>query len=193
MMHALGRAPAAPGGPTIAEGIAVTDPGVLTREVVERPRRRHRRRVGTTDRRSDRARRGDREDDARRCRARRASPRCSSIRADVPRPERRRGAQRRQHRRADARRQCCSARWPVRAGSYGCRSSFPIGPACSPRSPRSSEACAANIVDVEHRRDLPGVALKSVRLDLSVETRDRAHADEIVKALEAGGFRVEVA
>ena len=27
----------------------------------------------------------------------------------------------------------------------------------------------ANIVDVEHRRDLPGVALKSVRLDLSVE------------------------
>lgn len=51
----------------------------------------------------------------------------------------------------------------------------------------------ANIVDVEHRRDLPGVALKSVRLDLSVETRDRAHADEIVNALEAGGFTVEVA
>jgi threonine dehydratase len=51
----------------------------------------------------------------------------------------------------------------------------------------------ANIVDVEHRRDLPGVALKSVRLDLSVETRDRAHADEIVKALEAAGFRVAVA
>jgi threonine dehydratase len=51
----------------------------------------------------------------------------------------------------------------------------------------------ANIVDVEHRRDLPGVALKSVRLDVSVETRDRAHADEIVKALEAGGFRVAIA
>ena len=51
----------------------------------------------------------------------------------------------------------------------------------------------ANIVDVEHRRDLPGVALKSARLDLSVETRDRAHADEIVKTLEANGFRVEVA
>jgi len=51
----------------------------------------------------------------------------------------------------------------------------------------------ANIVDVEHRRDLPGVAVKSVRLDLSVETRDRAHADEIVKALEAAGFTVEVA
>jgi threonine dehydratase len=51
----------------------------------------------------------------------------------------------------------------------------------------------ANIVDVEHRRDLPGVALKSARLDLSVETRDRAHADEIVNALEAEGFVVEVA
>ena len=51
----------------------------------------------------------------------------------------------------------------------------------------------ANIVDVEHRRDLPGVALKSVRLDLSVETRDRAHADEIVNALEAGGFPVDIA
>ncbi len=51
----------------------------------------------------------------------------------------------------------------------------------------------ANIVDVEHRRDLPGVALKSVRLDVSVETRDRAHADEIVTALEAAGFRVAIA
>jgi threonine dehydratase len=51
----------------------------------------------------------------------------------------------------------------------------------------------ANIVDVEHRRDLPGVALKSVRLDVSIETRDRAHADEIVKALEAAGFIVDVA
>jgi threonine dehydratase len=50
-----------------------------------------------------------------------------------------------------------------------------------------------NIVDVEHRRDLPGVAVKSVRLDVSIETRDRAHADEIVKALEAAGFVVAVA
>ena len=50
-----------------------------------------------------------------------------------------------------------------------------------------------NIVDVEHRRDLPGVALKSARLELSVETRDRAHADEIVRALAERGFRVEVA
>ena len=50
-----------------------------------------------------------------------------------------------------------------------------------------------NIVDVEHRRDLPGVALKNARLELSIETRDRAHADEIVRALGATGLHVEVA
>ena len=46
-----------------------------------------------------------------------------------------------------------------------------------------------NIVDVAHHRDEPGVALKQLLLELSVETRDRAHADEIVNALTEGGFR----
>jgi threonine dehydratase len=50
-----------------------------------------------------------------------------------------------------------------------------------------------NIVDVEHRRDLPGVALKSARLELSVETRNRPHAEAIVAALVAIGFHVELA
>lgn len=50
-----------------------------------------------------------------------------------------------------------------------------------------------NIVEVEHRRDLPGVALKNARLELSVETRDRAHADAMVQALAAAGYHVEVA
>jgi threonine dehydratase len=49
-----------------------------------------------------------------------------------------------------------------------------------------------NIVDVAHRRDQPGVAVKRTMLELSVETRDRAHADEIVKALTTAGFRVDV-
>jgi threonine dehydratase len=49
-----------------------------------------------------------------------------------------------------------------------------------------------NIVEVEHRRDLPGVALTSARVELSVETRDRAHADEMVQALEAAGYPVEI-
>jgi threonine dehydratase len=47
-----------------------------------------------------------------------------------------------------------------------------------------------NIVDVAHRRDLPGVALKTTRLEVSVETRDRAHADAIVAALDQAGYRV---
>jgi threonine dehydratase len=51
----------------------------------------------------------------------------------------------------------------------------------------------ANIVDVTHRRDLPGVALKHTQLEVSIETRDRAHADEIVAALRAAGYAVTVA
>jgi len=47
-----------------------------------------------------------------------------------------------------------------------------------------------NIVDVAHRRDLPGVALKAARLEVSIETRDRAHADAIVAALVRAGYRV---
>jgi threonine dehydratase len=47
-----------------------------------------------------------------------------------------------------------------------------------------------NIVDVTHRRDLPGVALKRALLEVSVETRDQAHADEIVAALRAAAFEV---
>ncbi len=49
-----------------------------------------------------------------------------------------------------------------------------------------------NIVEVEHRRDLPGVALTSARVELSVETRDRAHAEAMVEALEGSGYPVEV-
>ena len=52
---------------------------------------------------------------------------------------------------------------------------------------------SGNIVDVEHRRDLPGVALKSTLLEVSVETRDRAHAETIVAALQAPGLHVETA
>jgi threonine dehydratase len=51
-------------------------------------------------------------------------------------------------------------------------------------------ACRGNIVDVAHRRDLPGVALKSTMLEVSIETRDRAHADDIIAALRAAGYSV---
>jgi len=53
-------------------------------------------------------------------------------------------------------------------------------------------AARGNIVDVQHRRDQPGVAAKRTLLEVSIETRDRAHANEIVKTLETEGFRVEI-
>jgi len=50
-----------------------------------------------------------------------------------------------------------------------------------------------NIIDVTHRRDLPGVALRDAMLEVSVEIRDRSHAEVIVAALRAAGYTVEVA
>jgi threonine dehydratase len=48
----------------------------------------------------------------------------------------------------------------------------------------------ANIVEVEHRRDVPTLQLRRARLELVIETRDRDHADEIVAALEQQGWPV---
>jgi threonine dehydratase len=49
-----------------------------------------------------------------------------------------------------------------------------------------------NIIDVSHHRDLPGVPLKDAVLEVSVETRDRNHAESIVAALREQGFVVGV-
>jgi threonine dehydratase len=46
----------------------------------------------------------------------------------------------------------------------------------------------ANILEVEHRRMFLDVPAKGARLDITVETRDAAHADEIFAAFEAAGF-----
>ena len=50
-----------------------------------------------------------------------------------------------------------------------------------------------NIIDVSHHRDLPGVPLKDTVLEVSLETRDRTHADTIVAALHRSGYAVSVA
>jgi threonine dehydratase len=47
----------------------------------------------------------------------------------------------------------------------------------------------ANILEVEHRRLLLDVPAKGAKLDVIVETRDGAHAKEIMTALEADGYR----
>jgi threonine dehydratase len=46
----------------------------------------------------------------------------------------------------------------------------------------------ANILAVDHKRLFLDVPAKGARLDVTVETRDGAHADEIIRALAAAGF-----
>jgi threonine dehydratase len=49
-----------------------------------------------------------------------------------------------------------------------------------------------NIVEVQHQRLFGSVVAKRAELDVTVETRDRLHVREIVKALESDGFVVRV-
>jgi threonine dehydratase len=54
----------------------------------------------------------------------------------------------------------------------------------------------ANILEVNHRRLFLDVPAKGAKLDVTVETRDAAHADEIHRALEQDGYlpqRIEAA
>jgi threonine dehydratase len=47
----------------------------------------------------------------------------------------------------------------------------------------------ANILEVDHKRLFLDVPAKGARIDVTVETRDHAHADEILVALAADGFQ----
>jgi threonine dehydratase len=46
----------------------------------------------------------------------------------------------------------------------------------------------ANILEVDHKRLFLDVPAKGARLDVTVETRDRAHAEKILSALAADGY-----
>ena len=46
----------------------------------------------------------------------------------------------------------------------------------------------ANILEVDHRRLFLDVPAKGAKLDVTVETRDAAHAEEIFRALQADGY-----
>jgi threonine dehydratase len=50
----------------------------------------------------------------------------------------------------------------------------------------------ANILQVEHSRLFLDVPAKGARLDVAVETRDPAHAQEILQALTADGYSVKL-
>ena len=47
----------------------------------------------------------------------------------------------------------------------------------------------ANILEVDHRRLFLDVPAKGTKLDITVEARDRVHAEEIMRALEQGGYQ----
>jgi len=189
MLHALGRAPAPTGGPTVAEGIAVAEPGVLTREITD-----------------------ELVDDLLVVSEQRVEEAialfieieksvvegagAAALAAVMQHPEWFRGR---------------NVALIASGGNIDVRVLTSVLSRALARSgrlvrlkidvpdrPGALAAIAAvvaraqgNIVDVEHRRDLPGVALKRARLELSIETRDRAHADGIVTALTAAGFPVD--
>jgi threonine dehydratase len=49
-------------------------------------------------------------------------------------------------------------------------------------------ALGANILEVHHRRLFLDVPAKGAKLDVTVETRNAAHADEIMAALATDGY-----
>ena len=49
----------------------------------------------------------------------------------------------------------------------------------------------ANILEVDHRRLFLDVPAKGAKLDVTLETRDRAHAESILQALLSEGYHVE--
>jgi threonine dehydratase len=54
----------------------------------------------------------------------------------------------------------------------------------------------ANILEVDHRRLFLDVPARGAKLDVTIETRDRAHAEGILQALAADGYqpvRIETA
>ena len=49
-------------------------------------------------------------------------------------------------------------------------------------------ALGANILEVGHRRLFLDVPAKGAKIDVTIETRDGTHAEEILRALAADGF-----
>ena len=190
MVHALGRGPAPTGGPTVAEGIAVAEPGVLTREIARElvddivlvSEQRIEEAIALTIEIEKTVLEG---------------AGAAALAAMLQYPDGFRG------------------RTVAAVASGGNIDSRVLASVLFRALARSGRLVRliidvpdrlgvlaaiagivaeqqASIVDVEHRRDLPGVALKSARLELSIETRDREHADAIVRALGAAGYHAEI-
>ncbi len=50
----------------------------------------------------------------------------------------------------------------------------------------------ANIIEVSHQRTFSDLPAKATLLELVIETRDRAHLDDVLARLSASGFKVRV-
>ncbi|MCZ7535086.1 MAG: threonine ammonia-lyase [Acidimicrobiia bacterium] len=191
MLAALGRAGSVPGGPTIAEGIAVEDVGALTREIVAALVDDI---VVVSEQRVEEAMSLYLEIEKIVVEGAGAA----SLAALLAHPDRFRG------------RRCglivsganvdlrvlssVILRALARSGRIvRLRVEIPDRPGALAGVAQVVGAERGNIVDVAHHRDLPGVPLRDAILGVSVETRDRAHADAIVASLTAAGYPVTTA
>ena len=75
------------------------------------------------------------------------------------------------------------ASWSARTTSSRSASPFRTGPGVLGVIATRFGQLGANILEVEHRRLFLDVPAKGAKLDVTVETRDAAHADEIFRAL----------
>jgi len=190
MLHALGRGPVPTGGPTIAEGIAVVEPGLITRDIVR-----------------------DLVDDiviVSEQHIEEAIALCieiektvlegagaAALAAVIQYPERFRGrtvGAIASGGNIDARLLASVLHRALARSGRLVRLEIDV-----PDRPGALAAVTAaiaehggSIVDVEHRRDVPGMPIRDTRLELVIETRDRDHADAMVRAVESAGFRAEI-
>lgn len=188
MLHALGRCPAPSDGPTIAEGIAVTEPGLLTREIVSELVDEI---VTVSEERIEEATALFVEIEKSVVEGAGAAPLAAVLQyAELFRG--RRTALIASGGNIDARvLTSVLLRGLARSGRLiRLNVEVPDRPGALASITAVVAAARGNIIDLTHRRDLPGVALTSAYLELSIETRDRLHADEVVAAITSAGFRV---
>jgi threonine dehydratase len=53
-------------------------------------------------------------------------------------------------------------------------------------------ALGLNVLDVEHHRSGRALAVSEVEVQVTVETRDRSHHEEVVQSLRSGGYQVDL-
>ena len=177
------------GGDTLAEGIAVKQPGELTSRILQDLPTTSCWSPSATSSARSRCWSGSRRPWSK-ARARRGSPRCS------PTPS---------ASRARRSRRCCAAAISTRICSPTCWSATSSGRAASrgftsPRtiSPGALAAITAkvyeagvNVIEINHSRIFTRLPAKDTMIEVECEARDASAIDDVVARLEAAGFRVE--